>query len=139
YKKLTANHEMLLEYMSIFHPSTFIKKEIYEREGYYDTFFKSAADYDFLVKLFIKKKRFVYYPMTISIFNNQGISSKNFTLSLKENYVINTKHKSIFKSKLIYFKMIIEHHYFEIRKRVLIFILGKEKLGTLKAHLYSKK
>ena len=47
-----ADHKLLKEKMSIFHPATFIKRDLYNRNGNYSLKYQIAADYDLLLKFF---------------------------------------------------------------------------------------
>jgi glycosyltransferase len=45
------------------HPTVFVRREVYERVGGYDTSFKLAADYDFLLRaFFVHSIKAVYLP-----------------------------------------------------------------------------
>ena len=45
--RLKAKHNRLKNKMSIFHPATFVKRECYIQNKFYNTDYKLAADYDF--------------------------------------------------------------------------------------------
>lgn len=73
------------------HPTLFLKREIYETYGLYNTNFKIAADYEFMIR-FLKEKenRLAYLPETIISMFYGGTSSgglKNYLLSLKEGHL----------------------------------------------------
>lgn len=72
------------------HPTLFLKREIYERYGVYDTTYRCSADYEFMVR-FLKeeKNRLAYVPeVLVSMFyggtSNAGLS--NYIVSFKEGY-----------------------------------------------------
>lgn len=72
------------------HPTLFLKREVYERYGIYDTGYRCAADYEFMVR-FLKdeKNRLAYVPeVLIAMFyggtSNAGIH--NYLVSFKEGY-----------------------------------------------------
>ena len=72
------------------HPTLFLKREIYEEYGLYDTSFKIAADYEFMIR-FLKDKgnKLAYLPETIVSMFYGGTSSgglSNYLLSLKEGH-----------------------------------------------------
>ena len=72
------------------HPTLFLKREIYEKYGLYDTSFKIAADYEFMIR-FLKHKdnHLAYLPETIISMFYGGTSSgglSNYLLSLKEGH-----------------------------------------------------
>lgn len=72
------------------HPTLFLKREVYERYGTYNTGYRCAADYEFMVR-FLKdeKNRLAYVPeVLIAMFyggtSNAGLS--NYLVSFKEGY-----------------------------------------------------
>ncbi len=72
------------------HPTLFLKREIYEKYGLYDTSYRCAADYEFMVR-FLKdeKNRLVYVPrVLVAMFyggtSNAGI--RNYLVSFQEGY-----------------------------------------------------
>ncbi|MES2688977.1 MAG: glycosyltransferase family 2 protein [Bacteroidota bacterium] len=50
---LTGNHLRLPKGMSLNHPSVFIRKRVYQKVGYYNTNYKLAMDYEFLLRCFL--------------------------------------------------------------------------------------
>lgn len=64
------------------HPSMFIKKEVYERHGIYDTNYKIAMDYDMLVRM--RNEKFCFIPSPLVYFAPGGASGTHFTKGLKE-------------------------------------------------------
>ena len=72
------------------HPTLFLKREIYEKYGLYNTNFKIAADYEFMVR-FLKdeKNQLAYLPETVVSMFYGGTSSnglKSYLVSLKEGH-----------------------------------------------------
>lgn len=72
------------------HPALFLKREIYEKYGCYDTDYRCAADYEFMVR-FLKdsRNRLAYVPeVLIAMFyggtSNAGLS--NYLVSFREGY-----------------------------------------------------
>ncbi len=59
------------------HPTCFFKKEVYSQIGSFDTSFKIAADYDFLLRCFLNDEfTFTYIPIVITHMRIGGASSK---------------------------------------------------------------
>ena len=59
------------------HPTCFFTKEVYSQMGSFDTSFKIAADYDFLLRCFLNKDfKFTYIPIVITHMRIGGASSK---------------------------------------------------------------
>lgn len=72
------------------HPTLFLKREVYERYGCYDTGYRCAADYEFMVR-FLKddRNRLVYVPEVLIAMFYGGTSNAgllNYLVSFKEGY-----------------------------------------------------
>lgn len=68
------------------HPSLFIKKEVYDTYGYFNTLFRSAADYEFIIRTLFKNKiQTVYVPGVAVKMRIGGMSNK----SLKNRFHAN--------------------------------------------------
>lgn len=72
------------------HPTLFLRREVYEKYGLYDTSYRCAADYEFMVR-FLKEpeNRLAYVPeILVAMFyggtSNAGLS--NYLVSFKEGY-----------------------------------------------------
>lgn len=68
------------------HPTFFVKKEIYDRYGLYDTDLRSAADYEMILKLLYKHNISVYYiPMILVNMRVGGESNRSLLNRIKAN------------------------------------------------------
>lgn len=72
------------------HPTLFLKREIYEKYGLYNSEYRIAADYEFMIR-FLKDKenKLVYLPETIIRMYYGGTStagSGSYLISLKEGH-----------------------------------------------------
>jgi len=137
-KNYIADHQYLKKKMSIFHPATFIDRKYYLKFGLYDLSFRSAADYDLLLKWYIEGVNFFHIPSVLSIFRGGGISSTNFTLIVGENYRIRRKHLGINSAVSYFIKTVLFHYYFSFRKGVFIWVFGQDKFDMLKQNKYKK-
>ena len=84
---------------NIWHPATFIKKELFDKFGLYNEKYKIAADYDFFfLAIAIEKVTNIYIPLSIVVYNLGGISSnpKNLGIIEKERCLI---HKTYLSDK----------------------------------------
>ena len=72
------------------HPTLYVKRSVYEKYGVYDTSYRCAADYEFMVRAFWgKEERLAYVPETIVRMIYGGTSTgglKNYLVSLKEGH-----------------------------------------------------
>ena len=68
------------------HPTFFVKKEMYERYGYYNTDLKSAADYEMILKLLYKRNINAFYiPMILVKMRMGGASNSSLLNRLRAN------------------------------------------------------
>ena len=92
------------------HPTLFLKKEVFEKHGLYDTNFKIAADYDFILRIFKDESlKFEHLPMVITNMSIGGVSTsgfKNLVQKTYEDYLVLKKNKMRF-SLLILFRKIV--------------------------------
>jgi glycosyltransferase involved in cell wall biosynthesis len=134
-KYLVANHMKLIDYMSIYHPSTFISRKIYKKYGLYETHYRIAADYSFFLNLFLNKVKFTYISFALAKFRGGGISSSNVFLSTYENYKIRLKQIG-FSTALKYLVFnLLNFSFYTIRKFVFISIFGNNFYWKIKNRL----
>jgi glycosyltransferase len=77
------------------HPTLFLKKKLYEKNGSFDLSYKIAADYDFILRIFKQPQlKFYYLPKTVVKMRVGGASNKslkNIIQKTKEDYrAVNT-------------------------------------------------
>ncbi len=78
-------------WMPVFHPTVFIKKEAYEKVGLFDTQYRSAADYDLILRLMKSDLPSKYIDKVIANFREGGFS-KNYRRTFKESTLIKISH-----------------------------------------------
>lgn len=77
------------------HPSLFLKKEVYDKFGKFDTTYKIASDYELMLRLFeIKSISSIYLPIYTIRMSNGGVS----TSSLRHIYQTQKECLSAFKN-----------------------------------------
>ena len=100
------------------HQSTFSKKYLYDHYSF-NTEFKYASDFDFFIRLFKDKKKFLYTDQLISINKDGGISDTNKIKVFFEFKKIiikeNKNFMNIFKINILIF--------FNLIKKIIILIL----------------
>jgi len=78
------------------HPTFFVKKEIYEKYGVFDTSFKISGDYELMVRFLYKNKISCYYlPEVLVKMRVGGNSNKNLKhilIKMKEDYRVIKKY-----------------------------------------------
>ncbi len=89
YWKMGSQRSLYLGWMPG-HPTLFLKRQIYENYGLYNSEYKIAADYEFMIR-FLKDKenKLAYLPQTIIRMYYGGTSTsstESYLLSLKEGH-----------------------------------------------------
>lgn len=69
------NLELMPQTMGIFHPATFIRRELFDQLGGYDEQYRLSADYEWLLRAFLSKAKFQYIPQPLAIFRVGGAST----------------------------------------------------------------
>jgi len=93
---------------SVSHPTWFVKKEVYQRNGGYSSDYKIAMDYDMMCR--IAHEPYQYLPKTIAIFDDTGISSSQYLKSLAESKKVYTTHfGSSLKLNIWQWRLILLH------------------------------
>lgn len=111
--------ENLKEYMSLFHPSVFVKKSAYEKYGLFDTNLKCVMDRELLLRMYIHGASFKYINQPMALFRDGGISNKQyFTRVLPEEELISIRYgEKPLKAKLHRIKSwVYMHCVFAIKK-----------------------
>jgi glycosyltransferase len=96
------------------HPTFFVKKEIYNKHGYFNLKFRIAADYEFLLRLIkLHKIKLYYIPKIIVNMRTGGVSGCSFKQrkrgwrELKEAWTENNlKPPFLFVARRILFKIV---------------------------------
>lgn len=76
------------------HPTCFVKKEVYNIVGAFDVDFKTAADYDFMLRIIKSKIKTIYVDKVLANFRMVGVTSSSkyppinqvFKILKKNNY-----------------------------------------------------
>ena len=77
--------EMLWHEMVVSHPSVFVKKEVYEKYGLFNTDYKVAADYELMLKFYCKHVRFGFINDVLAYFRYGGYSHRNRSQMIEEH------------------------------------------------------
>lgn len=94
------HHDFLPQQM-ITHPTCFVTKDTYKKFGVFDLKYKSAADYDFMLRLF-KTKQVTFTPVmrVLSNFQLGGMSSSQ--TGVQENLKVRYSYGYLSKKQLIF-------------------------------------
>ncbi len=77
------------EFMPIFHPTAFVKRDVYTNTGLFNTKYKIAADYDFILRCINNNLHITFVDKVITNFRDGGISNKRVYLSYWEATKVN--------------------------------------------------
>ena len=58
------------------HPTLYLKKEVYDRYGYFNTKYKVASDYDYMLRIMIGNVKLKYINTVLVHMRNNGISTR---------------------------------------------------------------
>lgn len=68
------------------HPAFFVRRELYEKYGVFDTSFRSAADYELMLRFLYKHRATAYYiPEVFVKMRTGGMSNANFRHRIRAN------------------------------------------------------
>ena len=73
------------------HPTLYCRKEVYEKEGLYDDWFKISADYDMILRIFKAGYKSEYIPEVLVCMEIGGASNKNTKARLsktQEDFIV---------------------------------------------------
>ncbi len=81
--------------MPINHAATFVHKNIYEKIGFFDTYYKLSADYDFIYRAYNAGAAFKFTDKIIVNMRNSGATGqlKSLSITAKEDHHIRKKNK----------------------------------------------
>lgn len=96
-EKWVVNGEGQREYHTIHsafppHPSTFVKKEVYQRHGMFDSKYRIAADRELLLRFIAKGVQFWHIDEILANFRRTGISNLNRMECAKEAHKIDLQY-----------------------------------------------
>ena len=99
FKQVAPNISLMEKTMPIFHPATFVKKELYEKIGTFNEKYKLSADYDFIYRAYKADAIFEYIPQPLTVFRIDGATNTSCK-SYKEGYQILKSYNSPFANDM---------------------------------------
>lgn len=120
--------EDIYERMVIGHPTVFASKGIYQRYGGFDEAYKSASDYELMLRWRSKGVKMHYIPEIFAYFRRGGYSDSDLKINVEETYHISRKYIEKYNGEdKEYYIGLIEKNKSENEKKVQI----KERLKNL--------
>ena len=83
-------HDLARE--TLCHPATFVKRRVFDVVGKFDTQFRIAADYDFIVRCFAAGVTTRFVDVVVSRMRMGGLSDDRFMLSCRERKEVIRRH-----------------------------------------------
>ncbi|MEZ9718567.1 glycosyltransferase family 2 protein [Vibrio cyclitrophicus] len=77
--------------MPFLHPSTIVKKTIFQDVGYFDTSLKRAMDYDLLVRAYLSQHRAIKIDFPLAFMTAGGVHDSDYLKTLKEVMHVSTR------------------------------------------------
>lgn len=87
-RTIESKPQYLKKGMSVAHPATIVKRQVYQQVGKFSEKFKIAMDYEFLLRCKDKNICFQSYNCNLTFMEESGVSSQSFFLGKKEVYYI---------------------------------------------------
>lgn len=114
-KAVVIYHHDFLPQQMITHPACFVTKEAYEKFGVFDTRYKSAADYDLMLRYY-ESGKVVFTPVyrVLSNFHLGGMSSSQ--TGVRENALVRLRHGCISKNK--YRFVVLKSRIYELLSKI---------------------
>jgi glycosyltransferase involved in cell wall biosynthesis len=88
----TVSAEQMRSSMTLHHPATFIAASVYAEQGTYDTSYRIAADYDFLLRCMDAGVRFTHVDGVLTNFSLEGVSNKAVRAADRESTRVRIAH-----------------------------------------------
>lgn len=122
-------HELnkLLYYMVLIHPSTFVKKSVYDECGVFDITYRYCMDKELLYRFYKAKKIFQYVDASLTRFKAGGVSDTHAKAVFKEGSRMALQNgEPWLKVKLIEYKKIIRDVLVRIIKKTPVYTVLKK-------------
>jgi len=125
---IAANINNLPRNMTINHPTCFVKRALY-MDRLFDTTFRMAADYDFILYHKMRGARFLHLNMITANMRSGGVSSNNI-ITVKERFLIHKKYYGAIHAynNLLRFKCII------LARALIVLLLPTALVNRLKGY-----
>lgn len=100
HKKSNTNVSHLKKHMVCSHQAVFMKKNILQDLNGFDLRYHVSADFDLMLRCYLKNKKFQYINVDVAIFNSTGVS--NGIGASKDAYLLRKNNHSISKVENLY-------------------------------------
>lgn len=131
---LKSNLLYLHKGMTIQHPATFVRSSVYERVGFFNTYYHIGADYDFVLRCLEAGIPWIILTDILVRMRADGKGGSTFTL---DDWAIRRSHKlsSIINETCICVSSFIRY----LAKQGILKTFGKKTLSTFRGYLWQKR
>lgn len=126
------NLQELLYNMILIHPSTFVKREVYEECGVFDISYRYCMDKQLLYRFYKQNKKFKYVEASLTKFKAGGVSDTQVKAVFREGSRMALENgEPYFKVKFIEYKKLIREILVRTIKKTPVYSMIKkvEKIG----------
>jgi len=131
--------DLFWKVMPVAHPTMFVKRGLLEQHKF-NVSYKIAADYDFLARCYVEKRKFYYSGVVIAAFLGGGISSSLSARLLFENWWIARKVSNRYSVNRYHIDYIFNFFFPGLRKKidnVWVFVQLRKLLRFVVSRLFS--
>lgn len=125
--------------MSIDHPGCFVRRSAYERWGRFDTHYRFAADYDFLLRCFLGGARFAHVDRVVARFEYGGKSSRSFDIRRREVFAIHARQLGFAHARWRQARLMTSLWVSALRRGLIVGLIGKDRYQRAVALLRGRR
>lgn len=122
----TFHGEDIWHDMIFYHPTCFLKRQVYSQYGMFSTEYSLAGDFDLMLRFFLKKIKYEYISDDLVYFRLGGASHQSAELGMRQQMDISIKYgyNKIFAYGWFYYKIIKFRLYNFLSKSAFRFIIS---------------
>lgn len=120
--------------MTVQHPATFVRRNVYERVGLFNTRYRIGADYDFVLRCLRANIPWIILDDVLVRMRAGGKGGSTFVL---DDWIIRRSHKlsSVISETCIYANSFIRY----LVRQSILKIFGEKAISTLRSYLWRKR
>ena len=128
YKSIANYFSHRISKIPFCHQSSIVRKDLIRSNGF-SLNYKLSSDFDFFLKIFIRRKKFIKIKSIISKVDSEGVSDKSRFIVFYENYQVLKNNQFL---RLNVFVLLLDFFYLTMSSLIKLFITKKMKYHILK-------
>lgn len=121
------------------HQAMFVHRDVHNKSGFYNTSYRIAADYDFVLRAVSDGVQLVHIDKNLVNYSNTGVSGINRIKTLNEIRVIGRKHFGFFSLPYLGFLLVFTRSYlFQVTRSLIALVFGDKALIAVRS-AYTKR